>query len=158
MKKFVVILVMLLSGIAANAQFTGGTETKEAPAKTIDTWGGFTKTLGLGNDGYVYSHISETPKQTPEGSIVCSILSLSLGTTKEECVQTLNAYKNLINVMEKGEWREITDSKSGNTYKVYKQSKNWITLVGTPIDKDKVLNHNSGSLTISDLDNMLKKL
>ena len=158
MKKFIVIFVMLLFGIAANAQFTGGTETKESPAKIIDTWSGFSKSFGLENDGYFYVHILNTPKQSPEGTIVSSILTLSLGATKDECRNTLNAYKGLINDMEKGEWREITDTKTGITYNVIKQTKNSLTLSGSPTQKDKVVNHNGGNITISDIDNMLNKL
>lgn len=158
MKKFIAIIVMLLSAIVANAQFTGGTETKETPGEVIDMWAAFTKVFGHENDGYSYINILETPRTSPEGTIISTTLTLSLGSTKDECVQTLNAYKNLINSMEKGEWREITDSKTGITYNVIKQTKNMIVLNGSPTRKDNVLINNGGNLTISDIDNMLKKL
>lgn len=160
MKKFIVFIItaIIATSFTAKAQFTGGTATQAKSEGTIAVWDFFNKSFATDNDGYWYVNITQLPRESPEGALISTILTLSLGSTKDECKETLNAYKSLLNDMEKYEWREITDSKTNITYKIVKQGKGMLSFVGTITEKDKVVTHNNGVLTINDIDRMLEKL
>ena len=161
MKKIIVFILVLFIGnvFSAKAQFSGGTETKASAGDVISIWGGFNKSFGFNpNDGYYYVNIGISPNRLSDGTVFSQILTLSLGNTKNEVVKTLNAYKSMINSMEKKEWREITDIKTNITYKVIKENKNTISLIGNTTIKDNVTNENIGQFSISDIEHILDKL
>lgn len=167
MKKIVIVLFSLFIGLilstnTANAQFTGGdTSTSSGKSELVMSWDMFNKSISLTDDGYIFTYIFQAPRKTPEGKTISAILTLSLGKTRDECVSTLNAYKNLYNAMEKNEFREITDVTSGITYTITKNVDgilNGITFNGGLTENGLVIVEHSGILTMKDVDKMLKKL
>ena len=167
MKKIIIVLSILFIGLilstnVANAQFTGGdVSTSSGNAELVMSWDMFNKSLSITDDGYIFAYIFQAPRKTPEGKTISTILTLSLGKTKDECVSTLNAYKNLYNDMEKNEFREITDVTSGITYTITKNVDgilNGITFNGGLTENGLVIVEHSGILLLKDVDKMLKKL
>lgn len=165
MKKFIVFIIAAIilavsTSFTAKAQFVGGDTTKER-GEVIETWSDIygIKAFGMSNENYVFSSILTRPGKMADGSIHSDIITLSLGKSKEECVKTLYAYKDLIGSISKYETREITDVLSGITYVVsYGGSKNRIIFTGGDKIEGDTHIHYSGFLSVSDIERMLKKI
>ena len=161
MKKFIIIIVSLILSISASAQFVGGDNITSEGAELITSWNGFDKSLSYDKSEqmFVYIHITETPRKNIVGIIESTILSLSLGKTKEEAIKTLNAYKSLIEKLGKTEETEITDVFTNVTYKVFKDTngimKNTIFFLGDSVIDNEVKMSQYGNLSLKDIEKMI---
>lgn len=161
MKKIIFVLFFIFSFNFANAQFVGG-EIVTNEVKVIANWDSFNKTLTYSNGIYYYTHILSSPKMNLVGVYESMILTISLGKNKEEVINTLNAYKNLIEKLGKNDQTTITDAITNTKYLISKDTtgamKNTIMFLGETLETKDAKVKQVGYLSIKDIEKMINKL